>query len=102
LFRPCRVAWATMRSLATAVSEILRGIAAKHGVSPVELARRTGHRKDKIHRLFAGRTVLNIDDADIICRALGIDLSAVVIEATAETPDRPSRISTAEERLGRM
>jgi plasmid maintenance system antidote protein VapI len=88
-----------MRSLATAVSEILRGIAAKQGVSPVELAKRTGHRREKINRLFAGRTVIGIDDADMICRALGVDVHEIILEATAETPDRPSKVPTPAEIL---
>lgn len=81
------------------MSEILRGIAAKQGVSPVELAKRTGHRREKINRLFAGRTVISIDDADIICRALGIELDQVIREAIAETPDRPGKLSTSDELL---
>jgi plasmid maintenance system antidote protein VapI len=88
-----------MRSLATAVSEILRGIAAKQGVSPVELAQRTGHRREKINRLFGGRTVISIDDADIICRALGIELHAIILEAMNETPDRPCKLSTSDDLL---
>jgi DNA-binding phage protein len=88
-----------MCTLATVVSEILRGIAAKQGVPPTEIARRTGHRREKINRLFSGRTVMSINDADLICQALGVNLHEIILEATAETPDRPSRLSTSDELL---
>jgi plasmid maintenance system antidote protein VapI len=88
-----------MRTLATAVSEILRGIAAKQGVPPTKIAQRTGHRREKINRLFNGRTVMSINDADLICQALGVDLHEIILEAMAETPDRPSKLSTSDELL---
>jgi ribosome-binding protein aMBF1 (putative translation factor) len=88
-----------MRTLATAVSEILRGVAAKQGVAAGELASRTGHRREKINRLFAGRTVMSMDDADMICGALGIELDQIIREAIAETPDRPRKLSTSDELL---
>jgi transcriptional regulator with XRE-family HTH domain len=87
-----------MRSLATAMSDILRGIAAKQRVAPAELAQRTGYHKSKINRLLNGKTVMGIDDADLISYALGVDLQDVLAEAMAETSGRP-RKSTPDDRL---
>jgi plasmid maintenance system antidote protein VapI len=88
-----------MRTLAVAVSEILRGIAAKQGVPPVELAQRTGHRREKINRLFNGKTAMSINDADIICHALGVNLHEIILEAMTETPDRPRKLCTSDDLL---
>lgn len=88
-----------MRTLATAVSDTLRGIAAKRRVDQTELSQRTGYRREKINRLLNGKTTMGIDDADILCHGLGVDLHDVLAEAMAETPDRPRRSSTPDERL---
>ena len=90
-----------MQSLPAAVSAILRGIAAKYQVDQRELARRTGYHQVKISRLFSGKTTMGIEDADIICQALGVALPEIIAEAIAETPDRP-RKSTPDVRLRRM
>jgi plasmid maintenance system antidote protein VapI len=87
-----------VRTLATAVSDILRGIAAKRRVDQVELAERTGYRREKVNRLLNGKTVMGIDEADILSHGLGVDLRDVLAEAMAETSDRP-RKSTPDERL---
>jgi transcriptional regulator with XRE-family HTH domain len=88
-----------MRILATAVSDTLRGIAAKRRIDQVELAQRTGYRREKINRLLNGKAVLGIDDADILAHGLGVDLQDVLAEAMAETPDRPRKSPTPDERL---
>jgi plasmid maintenance system antidote protein VapI len=88
-----------MRTLATAMSDILRGIAAKQRVSPTDLAQRTGYHRSKINRLLNGKTIMGIDEADRLSVALGVSFDTVAAEAMAETPDRPTRTSTAEERL---
>jgi plasmid maintenance system antidote protein VapI len=87
-----------MRTLVTAVSDTLRGIAAKRKVDQGELAQRTGYHRAKINRLLNGKTVMGIDDADILSHGLGVDLQDVLAEAMAETSDRP-RKSTPDERL---
>jgi transcriptional regulator with XRE-family HTH domain len=87
-----------MRTLATAVSDTLRGIAAKRKIDQVELALRTGYHRAKINRLLNGKTIMGIDDADILSHGLGVDLQHVLAEAMAETLDRP-RKSTPDERL---
>jgi transcriptional regulator with XRE-family HTH domain len=89
-----------MGVLAAAVSDILRGIAAKQRITPGELARRTGFHKSKASRLLSGATTIGIDEADMICRVLGVDLDKIIRDAIAETPDRPPK-STADERLMR-
>jgi plasmid maintenance system antidote protein VapI len=88
-----------MGALAAAVSDILRGIAAKRRVDQVELAQRTGYRREKVNRLLNGKTVIGIDEADILAHGLGIDLQDVLAEAMADTPDRPRRSTTPDERL---
>jgi transcriptional regulator with XRE-family HTH domain len=87
-----------MRTLAIAVSDILRGIAARRRVDQGLLAERTGLSRPKISRLLNGKTVMGIDDADIISYGLGVDLQDVLAEAMAETSRRP-RKSTPDERL---
>lgn len=87
-----------MRTLAIAVSDILRGIAAKRRVDQAVLAERTGLSRPKINRLLNGKTIMGIDDADILSHGLGVDLLEVLGEAMAETTDRP-RKSTPDERL---
>lgn len=87
-----------MRTLAMAVSDTLRGLAAKRKVDQGELAQRTGYHRAKINRLLNGKTVMGFDDADILSQGLGVDLRDVLAEALAETPDRPRR-STPDERL---
>jgi transcriptional regulator with XRE-family HTH domain len=94
-----RVPLAGVRILATAVSDVLRGIASKRRVDQVELARRTGFRQAKISRLLNGKIVMSIDEADILAHGLGVDLRDVLTEAMADTPDRPRRSSTPDERL---
>jgi hypothetical protein len=49
--------------------------------------------------LLNGKTVLSIDDADMLSCALGVNLDEIIHEAMAETPDRPRKLPTAEERL---
>jgi transcriptional regulator with XRE-family HTH domain len=88
-----------MRTLAAAVSDILRGMVAKQRVSRIELAQRTGFHRLKVNRLLNGKTVLSIDDADMLSCALGVNLDEIIHEAMAETPDRPRKLPTAEERL---
>jgi plasmid maintenance system antidote protein VapI len=88
-----------MRTLAMAVSDVLRGIAARQRVSPAELAQRTGYHKAKINRLLNGKTIMGIDDADRISRSLGVDVCAVLAEAVTYTPDRPLQLPTSDERL---
>ena len=88
-----------MRTLATAVSDILRGIAAKRKVDQGELAQRTGYRREKINRLLNGKAIMGIDDADILSHGLGVDLQDVLAEAMAETPDRPRKSTSPDERL---
>lgn len=55
--------------------------------------------KYQIGRLLTGKTVMGIDDADMLCAALGIDLLAVVREAMDDTSDRPKRLRSVDERL---
>jgi DNA-binding Xre family transcriptional regulator len=88
-----------MGTLATAVSDILRGIAAKQRVAPTELAEQTGFHRSKVNRLLNGTTTIGIDEADMICGVLGVNLHEIILEATAENPDRPRKLSTSEERL---
>jgi transcriptional regulator with XRE-family HTH domain len=88
-----------MRVLATAVSDTLRAIASKQRVDQAELARRTGFRQAKISRLLTGKTAMGIDDADILAYGLGVDLRDVLTEAMADTPNRPRRSPTPDERL---
>jgi transcriptional regulator with XRE-family HTH domain len=103
LWMSCSVgSLARMSSLTTSVSEILRGIAARQGVTTVELARRTGNRRERINRFFSGKTPIGIEDADMICQALGIELAAVIAEAAKETPDRPSKLPSPDELLRRI
>jgi hypothetical protein len=44
---------------------------------------------------------MGIEDADIICGALGVALPDVITEAIADTPDRP-RKSTPDVRLRKI
>jgi transcriptional regulator with XRE-family HTH domain len=81
------------------VSDILRGIVAKQRVSRIELAQRTRFHRTKVNRLLNGKTILSIDEADMICCALGVNLDEIINEAMSETPDRPHMLSTSEERL---
>jgi hypothetical protein len=46
-----------------------------------------------------GKTILSIDEADMICCALGVNLDEIINEAMYETPDRPHKLSISEERL---
>lgn len=85
--------------LARAVSAVLRGQAAKARMENRELAARVGMSPFKVGRLLTGKTVIGFDDADILCHALGIDLVAVLREAMDDTPDRPRRRLTVDERL---
>lgn len=89
----------SMQILAMAVGDVLRGIAAKRKVDQVELARRTGYRQSKISRLLNGKALMGIDDADILSHALGVALEDILIEAMADTPDRPRKSSTPDEHL---
>lgn len=77
--------------LARAVSAVLRGQVAKARVEQRDLARRLGMSKYQVGRLLTGKTVMGIDDADMLCAALGIDLLAVLREAIRDTPQRPRR-----------
>jgi transcriptional regulator with XRE-family HTH domain len=88
-----------MQILAMAVGDVLRALASKRKVDQPELARRTGYRQSKISRLLNGKALMGIDDADILSHALGVALEDVLIEAMADTPDRPRRSSTPDERL---
>jgi hypothetical protein len=54
--------------------------------------------QSKISRLLNGKTIMGIDDADILSHGLGVDLREVLAEAMAETSDR-LRKSTPDERL---
>lgn len=85
--------------LARAVSAVLRGQIAKARIEQRELAAQLGMSKYQVGRLVTGKTVMGIDDADMLCAALGIDLLAVVREAMDDTPDRPRRHRTVDERL---
>ncbi|OHU47348.1 hypothetical protein BKG82_27240 [Mycobacteroides chelonae] len=87
-----------MRTLAMAVSDTLRGIAAKRRVDQVELAQRTGYHRSTINRLLNGRTVMGLDDAYILSHSLDVSLQDVIAEALTEMPDKP-RLSTPDERL---
>lgn len=80
--------------LARAVSAVLRGQIAKARVEQIDLARELGMSKYQVGRLVTGKTVMGIDDADMLCAALGIDLLAVIREAMDDTPDRPRRLRT--------
>lgn len=80
------------------MSDILRAAASKRRVSQTELAQRTGFRQGKISRLLNSKTVMGIDEADILAHSLGVDLRDVLTEAMADTPDRP-RKSSPDERL---
>jgi transcriptional regulator with XRE-family HTH domain len=82
-----RVTLAGVRTLAIAVSDILRGIASKRRVSQTELAQLTGFRQGRISRLLNGKAVMGIDDADILAHALGVNLGDIVLEAMGDTPD---------------
>jgi transcriptional regulator with XRE-family HTH domain len=88
-----------MQTLAMAVGGVLRGIAAKRKVDQVELARRTGYRQSKISRLLNGKTVMSIDDADILSHGLGVDLQDVLVEAMVDASDRPRKYTTSDEQL---
>lgn len=85
--------------LARAVSAVLRGQIAKARVEQRELAAQLGMSKYQVGRLVTGKTVMGIDDADMLCAALGIDLLAVIREAMDDTPDRPRRHRSVDERL---
>lgn len=85
--------------LARAVSAVLRGRIAKARADQRDLAAQLGMSKYQVGRLVTGKTVMGLDEADMLCSALGIDLLAVVREAMDDTPDRPKRLRTVDERL---
>ncbi|KPG25854.1 helix-turn-helix domain-containing protein [Mycobacteroides immunogenum] len=85
--------------LARAVSAVLRGQVAKARAEQRDLARQLGLSKYQVGRLLTGKTVMGIDDADMLCAALGIDLLAVLREAMDDTPERPRRRLSVDERL---
>lgn len=86
--------------LARAVSAVLRGRIAKARAEQIDIARQLGMSKYQVGRLVTGKTVMGIDDADMLCTALGIDLLAVLREAMDDTPDRPRRLRTDSQATG--
>jgi DNA-binding Xre family transcriptional regulator len=91
-----------MGTLAAAVSDILRGMVAKQRVAPTQLAEQTGFHRSKVNRLLNGTTTIGIDEADMICGVLGVNLHEIILEAMSETPGRPRKLSTSAERLRRI
>lgn len=85
-------------SLSSAVSAVLRGIAAKKRVDQKTIAATTGYSVDKVSRLLGVRRpasqAIGLDEADVIAYALGADIEQVIAEAVRDTPCRP-RVQTA-------
>ncbi|SHU55352.1 Uncharacterised protein [Mycobacteroides abscessus subsp. bolletii] len=80
-------------SLSSAVSAVLRGIAAKKQVDQKSIARASGYSVDKVSRLLGVRRpasqAIGLDEADIIAHALGADIENVIAEAVRDAPNRP-------------
>ena len=106
-----------MRDTDSAVAGIMRagGCAAASGAAAATISRRVtgGCRRSATFRRINAYSPFPIEELSeaigyhhdyvalctLICGVLGVNLHEIILEATAENPDRPRKLSTSEERL---
>jgi transcriptional regulator with XRE-family HTH domain len=65
------------------VAEEIRVLLARQRISAAELARRTGIKQSTISRRMTGETAFDMDDLEVIARALGVQVQDLLPARTA-------------------